>query len=44
MKQGEIWLINLDPTVGSKIKKNRPAIVINDNALGKRTMFLLRGT
>lgn len=35
MKQGEIWLINLDPTVGSEIKKTRPAIVVNDNSLGK---------
>lgn len=35
MKQGEIWLINLDPTVGAEIKKIRPAIIVNDNALGK---------
>ena len=35
MKQGEIWLINLDPTVGAEIKKTRPAVVVNDNALGK---------
>ena len=35
MKQGEIWLINLDPTIGSEIKKTRPAIIVNDNSLGK---------
>ena len=35
MKQGEIWLINLDPTVGAEIKKTRPVVVVNDNALGK---------
>ncbi|WP_372948748.1 type II toxin-antitoxin system PemK/MazF family toxin [Mariniphaga sp.] len=35
MKQGEIWLINLDPTVGAEIKKTRPAVVVNDNTLGK---------
>jgi mRNA interferase MazF len=35
MKQGEIWLINLDPTVGAEIKKVRPAIIVNDDALGK---------
>jgi hypothetical protein len=23
MKQGEIWLINLDPTVGAEIKKDK---------------------
>ncbi len=35
MKQSEIWLINLDPTVGAEIKKTRPAIIVNDDALGK---------
>lgn len=35
MKQSEIWLINLDPTVGSEIKKIRPAVIVNDNSLGK---------
>lgn len=35
MKQGEVWLINLDPTVGSEIKKTRPGIIVNDNTLGK---------
>ncbi len=35
MKQGEIWLIDLDPTKGVEIQKKRPAIIINDNRLGK---------
>ena len=35
MKQGEIWLIDLDPTRGAEIQKKRPAIIVNDNALGK---------
>jgi len=35
MKQGEVWLINLDPTVGSEIKKTRPAVIVSDDALGK---------
>lgn len=29
MKRGDIWLVNLDPTVGSEIKKTRPAIIIS---------------
>ena len=41
MKQGEIWLINLDPTVGAEIKKTRPAIVVNDNALGKLPLKII---
>jgi mRNA interferase MazF len=36
VKRGEIWLVNLDPTVGSEIKKSRPCVVVspaelNDN-------------
>lgn len=27
MKRGDIWLINLDPTVGSEIKKARPCVI-----------------
>ena len=35
MKQGEIWLINLDPTIGAEIKKTRPALLVSDDNLGK---------
>ena len=34
MKRGEVWLINLDPTIGAEIKKSRPAIIVNDDAIG----------
>lgn len=29
MERGEIWLAQLDPTVGSEIRKTRPCIVIS---------------
>jgi mRNA interferase MazF len=35
MKQSEIWLIDLDPAKGAEIQKKRPAIIVNDNRLGK---------
>lgn len=35
MKQGDIWLINLEPTLGAEIKKTRPAIIVNDDTLGR---------
>jgi len=41
MKQGEIWLIDLDPTIGSEIQKRRPAIIVNDNALGKLPLKII---
>ena len=34
MRRGEIWFINLDPTVGAEIKKTRPAVIVSDNAIG----------
>lgn len=29
MKRGEIWQVNLDPTVGSEIRKSRPCVVVS---------------
>lgn len=34
MRRGEVWLVNLDPTVGAEIKKTRPAVIVNDDAIG----------
>ncbi|MBW1786064.1 MAG: type II toxin-antitoxin system PemK/MazF family toxin [Deltaproteobacteria bacterium] len=34
MKQGEIWEINLSPTIGAEIKKKRPAVIVSDDAIG----------
>lgn len=33
MKRGDIWMINLDPTVGSEIKKSRPCVVVSPSEL-----------
>lgn len=27
--RGEIWLVNLDPTVGNEIRKTRPCVVLS---------------
>ena len=34
ISKGEIWLVNLDPTVGDEIRKLRPAVVVSCDALG----------
>jgi mRNA interferase MazF len=34
MRRGEVWLLNLDPTVGAEIRKTRPAVIVNDDAIG----------
>ena len=41
MNQGEIWLIELDPTVGAEMKKSRPAIIINTDTLGKLPLKII---
>jgi mRNA interferase MazF len=41
MKQSEVWLINLEPTIGAEIKKTRPAIIVNDNSLGKLPLKII---
>ena len=33
MKRGEIWLVNLDPTIGSEIKKTRPCVIVSPQEL-----------
>jgi mRNA interferase MazF len=35
MSRGEIWLVNFDPTIGSEIKKNRPAIIISSQPFNR---------
>ena len=35
MNRGEIWLINLNPTVGAEIKKHRPAVIVSSDSLGR---------
>jgi mRNA interferase MazF len=34
MHRGEVWLLNLDPTVGAEIRKTRPVVIVNDDAVG----------
>jgi mRNA interferase MazF len=41
MKQGEIWLVNLDPAIGAEIKKTRPALIVNADAFGKLPLKII---
>ena len=41
MNRGEIWLINLDPTIGSEIKKSRPCVVVNNDIVGKLPLKII---
>jgi len=41
MKQGEIWQVGLDPAVGAEMKKTRPGLIINVDALGKLPLKII---
>ena len=34
MLRSEVWLINLDPTIGAEIKKTRPAVIVSSDDVG----------
>jgi mRNA interferase MazF len=36
VRRGEIWLVRLDPTVGTEIQKTRPCLVISPDELNRK--------
>lgn len=34
ISRGDVWIVNLDPTIGAEIKKTRPVIVISSDDVG----------
>lgn len=43
VKRGEVWLVALDPTVGSEIQKTRPCVIVSPDELNAslRTMIVV---
>ncbi|MDR1222247.1 MAG: type II toxin-antitoxin system PemK/MazF family toxin [Tannerella sp.] len=41
MKQGELWLVNLNPATGAEMQKIRPALIVNVNGLGKLPLRII---
>jgi mRNA interferase MazF len=35
MKRGEVWWINFDPAVGGEVRKQRPAVIVSNDASNK---------
>ena len=35
MKRGEVWWVNFEPSVGGEIQKQRPAVVVSNDASNK---------
>jgi mRNA interferase MazF len=40
-KRGEVWQVDLDPTVGSEIQKSRPCVVVNADGIGRLPVRLV---
>jgi mRNA interferase MazF len=36
VKRFDVWLINLDPTIGSEIQKTRPCVVISPDEMNRK--------
>lgn len=32
MKRGEVWWVNFDPSLGGEIRKQRPAVILSNDA------------
>ena len=43
MKRFDVWLVNLDPAIGSEIKKTRPAVIVSPDELNEhlRTVIVV---
>ncbi|MGD2041648.1 MAG: type II toxin-antitoxin system PemK/MazF family toxin [Anaerolineae bacterium] len=35
MKRGEVWWVSFDPAVGGEIRKQRPAVIVSNDAANK---------
>jgi len=35
MKRREVWWVNFDPSIGGKIRKKRPAVIVSNDASNK---------
>lgn len=44
MRRGEIWAVDLDPSVGSEADKRRPAVVVSNDHANTTASRLGRGT
>ena len=39
--RGDVWVVNLDPTIGAEIKKPRPAVIVSSDGFGRLPIKLI---
>ncbi len=40
-RRGDVWLVSLDPTIGTELRKTRPAVIISSDAVGRLPIKLV---
>jgi mRNA interferase MazF len=41
IRRGDVWLVRLDPTVGSELRKTRPCVVVSPDGLSHLPVHLI---
>jgi mRNA-degrading endonuclease toxin of MazEF toxin-antitoxin module len=41
VKRFDVWLVNLDPTIGSEIKKTRPCLIVSPDEMNRHIYPLI---
>ena len=41
IKRGDVWLVRLDPTVGSELRKIRPCVIVSPDGLSHLAVHLI---
>lgn len=41
MRRGEVWQVNLDPTIGAEIAKSRPCVIVSRDALARLPLKII---
>lgn len=44
MRRGDVWLVDLEPVIGSESNKTRPGILVSNDHANARAAALSRGT
>ncbi|MFT4010802.1 MAG: type II toxin-antitoxin system PemK/MazF family toxin [Nocardioidaceae bacterium] len=44
MRRGDVWLVDLEPVIGSEADKIRPGILVSNDHANSRAAVLARGT
>lgn len=44
MRRGDVWLVDLEPVIGSESNKTRPCVLVSNDFANSRAAALSRGT